>query len=121
MNKEEILTSSYFVREPVDSLTKEIRENSSKKIILNGGRGVGKSVTLSCMQNQGLGMESQTILMRFDSVISFAKYPTNWFDEAFFAHFLELIILYKETLWSYICNLFSRYRSIIAKCFSEYE
>ncbi len=88
---EELINTEAFVREPVDSLTKEIRDNSSKKIILNGGRGTGKSVTLSCMQNQGLGMESQTILMRFDSVIGFAKYPTKWFNEAFFAHYYELV------------------------------
>ena len=88
---EELINTEAFVREPVYSLTKEIRENSSKKIILNGGRGTGKSVTLSCMQNQGLGMESQTIFMHFDSVISFAEYPTKWFNEAFFAHYYELV------------------------------
>lgn len=33
----EIIKMQQFIREPVDLLSKEIIENSSKKIILNGG------------------------------------------------------------------------------------
>ena len=41
---EELLNSNLFVKEPVFELLKRIKENSSKKIILTGGRGIGKSV-----------------------------------------------------------------------------
>ena len=36
----EIIKMEQFIREPADLLSKEIIENSSKKIILNGGRGI---------------------------------------------------------------------------------
>lgn len=77
----EIIKMKQFIREPVDSITEEISENSSKRIILNGGRGTGKSVILNNMEDKGIGTENQTILMQFDSIISFSTTsPNEYFD-----------------------------------------
>lgn len=96
----EIIKMEQFIREPVDSLRKEIIENSSKRIILNGGRGSGKSVILHNTQDKGLGTENQTILMQFDSIINFSVSPDELFDETFFNHYYELVFSWK--LLSYI-------------------
>lgn len=86
----EIIKMKQFIREPVDSITEEISENSSKRIILNGGRGTGKSVILNNMEDKGIGTENQTILMQFDSIISFSTTsPNEYFDEKFFEHYYE--------------------------------
>lgn len=50
---QELINSEQFVREPVDDLSKEIIKSSSKKVIINGGRGIGKTVILSSIENRG--------------------------------------------------------------------
>lgn len=97
---QEMIKTEQFIREPVDSLNKEIRENSSKRIILNGGRGSGKSVILNNAQDKGLGTENQTILIQFDSAVTFATNPNELFDATFFDHYYELVFSLK--LLSYI-------------------
>lgn len=96
----EIIKTEQFIREPVDLLFKEIVESPSKRIILKGGRGTGKSVTLYNTQDKGLGTEHQTILMQFDSVVTFAKSPNELYDERFLNHYYELMFSWK--LLSYI-------------------
>lgn len=81
-----------FVREPVDSLCKEMIANPSKRIILNGGRGIGKSVILHHMQYRGLGTKNQTILIRLDAKSSLSNGPNEFFDEEFFNHYYECIV-----------------------------
>lgn len=100
INPNDIIKSEQFVREPVDDLNRDIALNPSKIIILNGGRGSGKSIALHNMENKGLGTENQTIFMRFDSIISFSKNPNEVFDKQFFNHYFELIFSWK--LLSYI-------------------
>ncbi len=100
MRPQEIIQTEQFIREPVDSLNQKINENSSKKIIVNGGRGSGKSLILLNNQNKGLGTENQTILMNFDSIISLSTSPNELFSEAFFNHYYELLFSLK--LLSYI-------------------
>ncbi len=89
-----------FIREPVDLIYKKIIENSSKRIILNGGRGSGKSVILYNMQDKGLGTENQTMLMQFDPTTTFSTSPNELFDENFFNHYYELLFSWR--LLSYI-------------------
>ncbi len=96
----EIIKMEQFIREPVDLLSKEIIENSSKKIILNGGRGTGKSVILHNTQDKGLGTENQIMLMQFDSLTIFPNSPNELFDEKFLNHYYELRFSWK--LLSYI-------------------
>lgn len=100
INPHEIIKTEQFVREPVDTLSNDIIENSSKKIILNGGRGSGKSVILYNIEDKGLGTKNQTIFTRFDSCINFSINPSGLFDERFFNHYYELVFSWK--LLSYI-------------------
>lgn len=87
IHPKKIITNEQFVREPVDNLCKEINKNPSKKIILCGGRGTGKSIVLHNMENKGLGTENQLIYTYFDPIdISSACL----FDEEFFYHYYEL-------------------------------
>ena len=79
----EIIKMEQFIREPADLLSKEIVENSSKKIILNGGRGTGKSVILHNTQDKWLGTENQIMLMQFDPITLFSNIPNENFDERF--------------------------------------
>ncbi len=100
INPQQLIKTEQFIREPVDTLSKELTESSSKKIILDGGRGSGKSVVLENIQDKGLGTRNQTILIRFDSIISFSLNPNEEFDEKFFKHFYEMSISNK--LLSYV-------------------
>lgn len=100
INPHEIIKTEQFVREPVDTLSNDIVKNSSKMIILNGGRGSGKSLILYNMEDKGLGTENQTIFTRFDSTINFSINSNELFDERFFNHYYELVFSWK--LLSYI-------------------
>lgn len=86
----DIINSSMFVREPVDEIRKKIDASDKEKIILNGGRGVGKSIVLNEIQQKGLGTDNQTVLMHFDSVIMFNKAPTEYYSKEFFINYYEL-------------------------------
>ncbi len=97
---QEIIKMEQFIREPVDLINKEIISDSSKKIILNGGRGSGKSVILHNIQDKGIGTENQTILMQFDSMTKFSNNPNELFDEKFFNHYYELV--FSRKILSYI-------------------
>lgn len=97
---QELIKSDQFIREPVDSLCKEIINNSSKKIILTGGRGIGKSTVLYNMENKGLDTENQTICAHFESCTALSNKPNELFNERFFIHYYELNFCFK--LLSYV-------------------
>jgi len=92
LRADEIINSDIFVREPVDEVRKKINISDKEKIILNGGRGTGKSVVLSEVQQKGLGTDNQTVLARFEPVITFGKAPTKYFSREFFVNYYELEI-----------------------------
>lgn len=92
---QELLTTPEFVREPVDNLSKKLKESSSKKIILNGGRGTGKSTVLYNLEHKGIETREPTIYTQFDSVINFSITPNEVFNEAFFEHYYELCFSWK--------------------------
>ncbi|MBQ7140449.1 MAG: hypothetical protein IJO32_03000 [Bacilli bacterium] len=100
INKQEILNSSKFVREPVDNICNEINNNTSRKIILTGGRGIGKTTTLYNLENRGVGTKKQCIFTRFDSCAMSTVNQNETFNERFFNHYYELILSHK--LLSYI-------------------
>lgn len=99
---QEIIKTEQFVREPVDSLSKKIITTSSQKIIVNGGRGSGKSLVLLNTQDKGLGTKNQTILMPFESIVSLSTKPNELFTEKFLNHYYELVFSWK--LLAYIKN-----------------
>lgn len=95
INTRDLLTGEQFVREPVDSLSIKIDDNDSKRIILNGGRGTGKSIILQNMENKGIETKTPTIYTHFDSVINFSVMPNKVFNECFFEHYYELCFSWK--------------------------
>ena len=90
MRAEEVINSSCFIREPVDDVRKKINNSDKDRIILNGGRGTGKSVVLNEIQQKGLGTDNQTVLLRFDSAITFNKAPNQYYSREFFINYYEL-------------------------------
>ena len=105
-----------FVREPVDTICKNINNNFSKKIIITGGRGVGKTTILYNNELLGLGTDNQTIYMSFDAVGMNVLTPSKYFNEKFMIHYYEVIMSYK--ILNYIKN---NYGLTYEKYFKKYE
>ena len=102
INPVEVVKSKEFIREPVDNKSNEILNSSSKKIIISGGRGVGKTILLHNLEDRGLGTNRQTIYTHFDSVTNGVLNPDSIFGSVFFEHYYELIFSLK--LLEYINN-----------------
>ena len=102
INPAMVVKSKEFIREPVDNKSNEILNSSSKKIIVCGGRGVGKTILLRNLENRGLGTNRQTIYTHFDSVTNGVLNPDSIFGGIFFEHYYELIFSLK--LLEYISN-----------------
>lgn len=97
-----ITKTDFFVREPVDKVNKEILKSDSKRIILTGGRGSGKSTILYSLEDRGLGTEEQTINTFFDSAGIFGYTPSeNIINEVYRTEY-ELSFCFK--LLAYIKN-----------------
>ncbi len=88
--EEKTLKSDLFVRKPVDDVCRKINDNSSKQIILNGGRGTGKSTILYNLRNSSIGTDSPTFYTYFESATSIPREPNNLFNEEFLKHYYEL-------------------------------
>ncbi len=97
MSVADCVRSNQFVREPVDKIIHQIEDSSSKKILLTGGRGCGKSTVLYHQENQNLGRENPFFATRFDSVGVCSD--RNVFDEKFMRHYYELILSNNFLLW----------------------
>ena len=112
---QEIIKTEQFIREPVDSLSKEIINNQNKKIIVNGNRGSGKSLVLLNTEDKGLGTNNQTILMHFNSIINFSTILNELFDEKFLNHYYELIFswqLLSYINYNYVLTYESKFKDI---------
>ena len=95
---DKVVASDLFVREPVDEVCKEIEDSTSKKIILTGGREIGKTVILNQEERRGLISPDRNILMRFDSVgMGIGK---DLYNDKFLSHYYEVVFALK--LLSYI-------------------
>lgn len=92
IHPQELLNTQEFVREPVDNLCRGIDNDDSKKIILSGGRGTGKTTVLYNKENKGIGTENQCIFTRFDSCAMSCVDQNENFNERFFNHYYELIL-----------------------------
>ncbi len=89
-----------FLREVTDKECEKLNNLNSGTIIINGGRGSGKSILLNENTNRELGKPiNQTILMNFDSM-EFSQYEA--FDNNFFEHYYE--ILFAKKLLIYLQN-----------------
>ena len=80
---ERFIQTNEFVEKPVNEFCNKIKNNSSKKIILSGGRGTGKSLILYNNQNININSKEQCIFTRFDSV---GQFPST-FNELFLSHY----------------------------------
>ena len=85
-----LIHSENFVREPVDKEVRDILSSPSKKVILTGGRGVGKSTVLYSLENSGLGRSEQTICTSPESIIALSREPDNRYDSEYFDYLHEL-------------------------------
>jgi len=116
----ELINKEILVREPVDEICDRIINSRNKKIILTGGRGVGKSVVLSALENRCLGTKNECINIHFDA----AGMGSN-FEEQFYIHYYELI--FSNKLLHYIKQnytitynrYFNKYDNIISDYFEE--
>lgn len=102
MAMDNIIKEDFFVREPVDKINKEILKSDSKRIILTGGRGSGKSTVLYSLEKRGLGTEEQTINTFFDSVGTFDYIPSENIINEVYRHKYELSFCFK--MLAYIKN-----------------
>lgn len=109
LNASGLINSNEFVSEPVNHLNKVIFKESAKKIILEGGRGCGKTVLLKSIEKNKVGSDNPTIYTHFNSISSFAKMPNELFNYDFFEHYYELIISLK--IINYIETYYSSYSS----------
>jgi len=113
----ELINKEILVREPVDEICDRIINSRNKKIILTGGRGVGKSVVLSALENRCLGTKNECINIHFDA----AGMGSN-FEEQFYIHYYELI--FSNKLLHYIKQnytiTYNRYFNKYDKITSDY-
>lgn len=93
INKKELINSPCFVREPVDKINKTIEKMNNKEIIINGGSGCGKSISLLNLERRNIGFENQYIYT--DTIPLLNKYYGNLFSEEFYNHYIELCLCNK--------------------------
>ena len=86
----QIVNSSEYVREPVDKEVNSILNLEINKVILTGGRGVGKTTVLCALENRGLGSNEQTIYMCPEPAITVSKEPDKFLNENAFRYLYEL-------------------------------
>ena len=85
-----IVNSTEYVREPVDKEVNTILDLNISKIILTGGRGVGKTTVLCAMEDRGLGSKEQTIYMCPDAAVISTTEPDKHLNEDGFKYLYEL-------------------------------
>lgn len=95
VNSSQLIYDSKFIKEPADKYSRVLQEKSSNRIILNSGRGTGKSVILNNMENRNMGTNEPVIYTHFDSIVNFSRVPTKYFNEVFFEHYYEINFSWK--------------------------
>lgn len=113
---DELLNSKAFVREPVNDLYKKISNDSSKKIILTGGRGTGKTVTLLNMEKQNINSNDKIFYIDFNLINVLQQKQPKFINTQFLCHIYEL------TLCKYILNYIKKnYFSIYEIYFKDFD
>lgn len=96
-----LLAKDLLVREPVDMCSEKIIKNNSKKIVLTGGYGVGKSIVISNLIDKTSGTNNPVIETYFDLIGTL----DNVFSEEFKRHYYEVLFSFK--LLNYIRKYYS--------------
>lgn len=91
----ELIYDESFIREVVDDVCDEIKRAPQDKIVLTGGRGIGKSTILYNLENREISHKNPFIYTHFDSVVSFSRVPDNVFSDEFHRHYYEIIFSLK--------------------------
>ncbi len=91
----ELINDESFIREVVDDVCDEIKRVPLDKIILTGGRGIGKSAILYNLEDREISHRNPFIYTHFDSVVSFSQVPNNVFSDEFHRHYYEVILSLK--------------------------
>ena len=91
---DKLINTNRFVWEPVYKLSDSIVESKSKKVIITGGRKVGKSTVLKVLEKRSLNKNKQTVYMQFDLCMGFRQ---NKFlnTHQFIEHYYELELCLK--------------------------
>lgn len=127
LNSSQLIHDSRFVREPADQYGRILQDSSSNRIILNTGRGSGKSVILHNMESCNVGTNNLVIYTNFDSIVNFSRVPNDYFNEIFFEHYYELnfswkILHYIEKYYSLIYEkYFKDIELLLKKLSSEFD
>lgn len=93
INAKDLLNSCEYVSSPVDEVCNKIDNSNSKKIIVSGGRGVGKSAVLNSYELKKIKTINPCVLVQFDAVGFF--HNRELFDESFAKHYYEIVFSYK--------------------------
>lgn len=116
LNSSQLIHDSRFIREPADQYGRILQDSSSNKIILNTGRGSGKSVILHNMESCNVGTNNPVIYTHFDSIVNFSRVPNDYFNEIFFEHYYEL-----NFSWKILHYIEKYYSSTYEKHFKDIE
>lgn len=112
INKEKLLNTDMFIKNPVDKLKEQIIKNDFLRIILTGGRGNGKSIVLYSNQLNSIESNNKFIYTRFDSVSMFS----NEISIIFLNHYYEVIFSIK------LLNYIKKYYGLIYETnFKDFE
>ena len=125
INAKTLVNSEEFVREPVDEKVNEILTSSSKKIILTGGKSVGKSTVLYSLEKRGLGSKEQTIYYCPEKAIVLRKEPNENYSNELFDYLYELqftnnILIYIKNNYPILFeNKFKKDKELVEKYLKE--
>lgn len=113
---DELLNSKEIVREPVNDLYKKISNDPSQKIILTGGRGTGKTITLRNMETENINSNNTIFYIDFSSINVLQQKQPKFINKQFLCHIYEL------TLCKYILNYIKKnYFSIYEIYFKDFD
>lgn len=92
LNTKELYHSDLFVSEVVDEANAAITAKPSKKIILAGSRGSGRSIVLHTREKESAWTGDPAILTRFDAVGMFGTKDDDVFNREVMAHYYEILM-----------------------------
>lgn len=95
-----LINSDLFVKEPVNIINKKIESSPSKRIILTGGKGCGKSVVLLNKEKNDITKDNKSIYLELDTYCILGR--NGGFDDKFFTHYYEMI--FADEVLRYIKN-----------------
>ena len=96
MNKKnnDFINSNLCLKDVLDKTSSELLEIPSKKIILNGERGTGRSLVLENCEELGIKNGEPFFSTTFDSAGLFPK-KSEKFDDKFIEHYYEIVFCNK--------------------------